>query len=325
MELSRRIRILAERYLIRPKRIAANAAMGRSKIKCFKTNEWSIGIYKGTSPLDLCDPADIENPVLTAANVTDVKADFVADPFMIQKHSVWYMFFEVMHSLRGKGEIGLATSQDCRQWNYQSIVLRESFHLSYPMVFKWENEYLMVPESGEANRIGLYKAKNFPYDWEYVMPLIEGKVWDHALFKYQDTWWLFAGTAEPLLSNKLQLFYADDLFGPWKEHPESPLISDDARIARPGGGALLVDNKPVRLAQNCLPSYGNSLNAFCISTLSKTDYREHAFARNPILSPGRSAWTLHGMHHMDAHELREGEWVACVDGYTRKVMLQVNY
>ena len=100
---------------------------------------------------------------------------------------------------------------------------------------------------------------------------------------------------------------------------------NDGHIARPGGRIVPENGVVHRLAQNCWPTYGYSLNAFVIRELSKTEYRESPFEGNPVLSPGRTKWTLHGMHHMDAHELRKGEWIACVDGYTRKTMLRLNY
>ncbi len=75
---------------------------------------WSIGIYTGASPFDLQPSAEIRNPVLTRESITDAKASFVADPFMIRGH----MFFEVLNHESNKGEIGLATSSDGRGWKY---------------------------------------------------------------------------------------------------------------------------------------------------------------------------------------------------------------
>ena len=62
-----------------------------------KQNKWSIGIYIGNTPFKFFDPGNINNPVLTYKDVKDVPADFVADPFMIRKDNIWYMFFEVMN------------------------------------------------------------------------------------------------------------------------------------------------------------------------------------------------------------------------------------
>ena len=84
---------------------------------------WSIAIYNGITPFDL-QPAP---PILTKSDITDIPADFVADPFMLHRDNTWYMFFEVMHSATKLGEIGLATSgDDAQTWTYQRIVLRES-------------------------------------------------------------------------------------------------------------------------------------------------------------------------------------------------------
>src|SRR3989338_2108222 len=77
---------------------------------------WAIGIYTGTSPVQLCPPVGRNNPVLTASEVTDVRAVFVADPFMIQKDAVWHMFFEVYNASSNKGALGRALSEDGFCW-----------------------------------------------------------------------------------------------------------------------------------------------------------------------------------------------------------------
>src|SRR5688572_24477234 len=107
-------------------------ANGRKDGSWHMEQEWSIGIYVGKSPLDLKPPSDLRNPVLTRHEVTDVRALFVADPFMVSVNGLWYMFFELWNRDSRKGEIGLATSVDGAQWSYQRVVLAEPFHLSYP-------------------------------------------------------------------------------------------------------------------------------------------------------------------------------------------------
>ncbi len=304
--------------------VSMNFLTGRRFMSVATTNDWSIGVYKGTSAWNFFQPPDILNPVLTANHVTDVKAEFVADPFWIKNGPTWYMFFEVMNSAVGRGEIGLATSRDCYNWKYDRIVLREPFHLSYPFVFQCGEEFFLVPESAAANRIALYRARDFPHSWEYIKPLVEGPLADHALFRRGDTWWLFAG-AQPQLDDSLRLFYADELTGPWTEHPKSPIVKGDARRARPGGRMLVLGETVIRYAQDCAPTYGRALNAFEISTLSKTDYQERAFSQKPVLWPGKGRWNLHGMHHIDPYKLREQEWIACVDGYKRTLRIEFEY
>src|SRR5215471_15310209 len=78
---------------------------------------WSIGIYSGRSPFELSSAAS--NPVLSAGDVTDVPARFVADPFMIKVDGLWHMFFEVLNNQNDRGEIGMAVSRDGLGWQYQ--------------------------------------------------------------------------------------------------------------------------------------------------------------------------------------------------------------
>ena len=273
---------------------------------------WSIGIYTGNSPYDLSSPAQIRNPVLTSASVTDVPANFVADPFMMGD----YMFFEVLRSDTRRGEIGLATTDDRVEWHYEQIVLREGFHISYPCVFRWENTYYMMPETLGANAVCLYQADDFPLRWSLRARLIEGQCADPSIFWFNDLWWLFF-CSRPYQHDTLRLYFAEQLTGPWREHPRSPVISADMRRARPAGRVVIEKNKLVRFAQDCLPKYGSCVRAFDIIDLTPTSYAEVENPASPILRSTGEGWNSHGMHHVDAHYQTDGTWFACVDGFTQ--------
>lgn len=274
---------------------------------------WSIGIYTGESPFQLQPPPNILNPVLTCADVTDIPAQFVADPFMVQHAGRWHMFFEVMNSETGRGEIGLATSDDALTWTYEQIVLNEAFHLSYPYVFEWRGEYYMVPETLGASAVCLYKAEDFPARWSMHQKLIDGAQADPSLVYFDDLWWLFT-CATPYGHDELRLYFARDLEGPWKEHPRSPIVRNDKCRARPGGRIVQIGQRVIRFAQDCMPDYGTRVRAFEISELTRERYVETEHTRSPILSPSGKDWNAFGMHHVDAHQLRDGSWIACVDG-----------
>ena len=150
-----------------------------------KRDEWSIGIYRGSSPFCFAPADSIHDPVLTRNDVCDVSAGYVADPFMINVEGTWYMFFEVLNERSKKGEIGLATSLDGLRWSYRQIVLDEPFHLSYPYVFEWNNEFFMVPETFQTNSVRLYRAEAFPFRWSLVATLLEGKDYvDSSLVRF---------------------------------------------------------------------------------------------------------------------------------------------
>lgn len=275
-----------------------------------KIREYSIGIYVGDFPFQLISPPNIVNPVLRARHVSDVRAAFVADPFMVREKDLWYMFFEVLNADTRKGDIGLAISDDGFHWKYKQIVLDEQFHLSYPYVFKWNGDYYMVPESVAAYSVRLYRALEFPTRWVFVKSLLNGNYYDSSLLNYGRKWWLFTTDRNDIL----RLFFADDLTGIWKEHPKSPIVFGNGHIARPGGRILLLNNKVFRFAQDCVPKYGYQVFAFEITELTPEHYNEREVLENPILSPTGKGWNAERMHHIDLHEIETNSWIACVDG-----------
>jgi hypothetical protein len=278
---------------------------------------WSIGIYVGESPLAVRSPLEVENPVLTREHVTDVPAAAVADPFMVRKNDLWYMFFEVLNRSNEKGEIGLAVSETGLNWSYQQIVLSEPFHLSYPYVFEWKHEFYMVPEMFQSGSIGLYKASKFPVQWSFVGTLIKGGYFvDNSVFLYQGKWWLLTETNPEVKHDTLRLFYADDIVGPWQEHASSPIVQGDPRIARPAGRVLVLDDVVIRFAQNCQGHYGTDVRAFEIIELSTKSYQERAASQSPVIAGVGTGWNACGMHHIDPHRLGDGRWIACVDGWS---------
>ncbi|MBX9252828.1 hypothetical protein H1Q63_02255 [Desmonostoc muscorum CCALA 125] len=305
-----------DRYLTGIKNIA--------KIFVATRSEWSIGIYIGESLLDFVCPEKIINPVLTAKDITDVPADFVADPFMVCEDGIWYMFFEVLNSLKNKGVIGLATSNDAYNWNYQKIVLDEPFHLSYPYVFKFQNDYYMIPETSEASSIRLYKATNFPTKWTFAKKLLEQKDFvDPSIFQYNNLWWLFTATSEA--RNTLRLYYSKDLMDSWIEHPKSPVVEENKNIARPAGRVVVCDGKIIRYTQDCQRIYGNQVIALEITELTTTNYQEKEVKNNPVIKASGVGWNQTGMHHIDPHQIDKNKWIACVDGKRYRLFFKLNY
>jgi hypothetical protein len=277
---------------------------------------WAIGIYLGESPLKLA--AYGSNPVLTYLNITDIEAAFVADPFMLKTQDEWYMFFEVFNRACNKGEIALAVSHNGLDWEYRRRVLIEPHHLSYPYVFEWQGVFYMIPETLSSRSIQLYKAHLFPFEWTAVATLVEGEYADPSIVHFEGRWWLFA-CPDPLKNRTLRLFFADKLFGPWTEHPQSPIVVDNERLARPAGRLLIINNKVIRFSQDCYPMYGSQVRAFQITRLTPDTYREVECEESPLLKGQGSGWNEVGMHHVDAFQISERKWLACVDGMRKGI------
>ena len=161
----------------------------------------------------------------------------------------------------------------------------------------------------------LYKAVKFPTRWARISQLVKAGYADPSIFQFDDKWWMFA-CSTPYQHDTLRLYFADDLSGPWAEHPASPIVAGNKHQARPGGRVLVLDDKIIRFAQDCLPAYGTQVRAFEISELTINSYVERESQHSPVLRASGQGWNGLGMHHLDAHQMSERQWIACVDGYS---------
>ena len=275
---------------------------------------WSIGIYDlDANGRSLKLHASQDNPVLTAADVKDMPARFVADPFLIQEQGKFYLFFEVLGV--DNGVIALATSNNGRHWRYERVVLEETFHLSYPCVFKWQNDYYMIPESAAVDSVRLYKATHFPYKWQFVKTLITGRpLVDSQVLNHQGVLWLFSASRD---NKNLYLFSADRPEGPWHEHPRSPIVINNTRDARSAGNILNTGDRLIRFSQDCAKVYGQAVRGFEITKLTRDEYQERPLGNNPLLKDSGTGWNGLGMHQISAYPVNRGRWIAAVDGKRR--------
>ena len=274
---------------------------------------WTIGRYVGPSPLALKPDPEVVNPILTAEDITDVNAEFVADPFLIHRDGTWHMFFEVIPARCRHGVIGHAISDDSRAWRYQRIVLVERFHLSYPHVFSHNGQVFMTPETHDLGSVALYVADPFPTRWRRVAEPVAGCHVDPTPFEHAGRWWMFA--LLPLnSSNPLRLYHSDCLAGPWREHRCSPIVVGDPRRARPAGRVVRWGGQLFRVAQDGVPDYGTAVRAFQITELTPDRYAERPASPELILSAGEQRWNSGRVHHVDAHAAQDGSWFAYVDG-----------
>jgi len=288
-----------------------DAVTGYSPEQATVNDTWSIGIYTGTSPFQLSDPPNVTNPVLTPADVTDFHVNIVAHPFMVVSGSRYYLFFTAKNAEAEEvSGIGLAESGNGTDWKYSRMVLKEPFVLSYPYVFKYQNDYYMIPESYTEEFLRLYKAVQFPYTWKYEKDLLAGDTYISAsVVEYQGMWWMFVGREG---NETLRLFYASDLKTHWQEHPLSPIVARDPHIARPGGRALVIEGKLYRIGQDCEPTYGHQARAFQITEISTTAYGEESDGI-PLVKASSKGWNAEAMHHVDLHQLGKDKWIAAVD------------
>lgn len=206
------------------------------------------------------------------------KDRFWADPIVIQKDGIYYVFVEEYIYKSKKAHISCFTLDNQVSIKGPDRVLEKEYHLSYPFVFEWDGKFYMVPESVANKTISLYECIDFPYSWKFKLDLMKNILAvDTTLLHHQAKWWLFTGiptdeSSLPLV--QLFLFYTDDLFsGEWSPHPQNPIVSDVKR-ARPAGGFFFQNGKIFRPSQNCSKTYGYGFDINEIVMLSESAYSE---------------------------------------------------
>jgi len=212
---------------------------------------------------------------------------FWADPFVIGDNGKCFIFFEEYVYSKDKAHISLMAMDENENFTQPEVVLEMPYHLSYPFVFKHENEYFMLPETSSKGTVELYKAIEFPYKWKHIMNLIENRpLIDCTLLHYNGLWWLFcSSTDHPATSanDQLHLYYTNNLFSKdWKLHPQSP-IATHAGNCRPAGRIFESNGKLYRPAQNnASKQYGYGLKINEIIVINEREYFEkEVYSINP--------------------------------------------
>jgi hypothetical protein len=281
----------------------------------------------GVGPLEPEPDPAVDNPVLTAEDVTDLDEPlFVADPFLFVEDGEWHMFLEAVEAGVG-GLISHATSPDGGvSWEYNQVVLETDWHLSFPYVFKWDGEYYMTTEEGRDDAVvPLYRAEEFPTEWTDVGPAYDPAefghgVTDHVFFRWEDRWWSIAGDA----NEDAYAYYSDDLDGDWTAHDINPVIEGRPDASRPGGRPIVTEEGIMMFYQATAEFYGESLSAYQITDLTPETFEQERDPTSPLLEGTAEeenedpAWNSLRMHHYDPWYRGEGDgWRAAVDGDAR--------
>ena len=217
------------------------------------------------------------------------------------------MFFEHKKN-KANADVGLLTSGDGIKYHYRGTVLMQPFHLSYPQVFKYKNEFYMVPETKQANAVLLYKAERFPFDWKICDTLIDDvQLVDPSIYLSDSLNIIVATDYE----KNMYMYQADSLFGQWKLHKKPvALIGTEAR----GGGRFFADKKGLILpVQNCKKGYGYgvSLYRFSFKDGSYSVQREKSL----FLKANETVKEFNGgMHHLDLQRIGADQYYYVYDG-----------
>ena len=202
-------------------------------------------------------------------------------------------------------------------WSPPHKVLECDHHLSYPFVFEHERAIYMLPETGEAGRVELYRAVEFPDSWRLDRVLLDGlTALDATLHIEAGLLWLFANIVEGHGDKgELWLFSSRSLDGKWRPHPQNPIVTDPG-TARPAGRLFRRGGVLIRPGQDCSRRYGEAVVLNRVDALSTTEYRETPVDRiEADWMPGIEA----------THTYTFDSRCECFDGYRRVRRLRLRH
>jgi hypothetical protein len=269
---------------------------------CFNSPHWHVGWrwHDGCGVMDTLSLNGVPWNVLP-----DDGKRFFADPFPVQWEGRTFVFMEELAHSMTKGIISAVEFTPHGPVGSPQPVLEESTHLSYPFLIEDKGTLWMIPESSNAHEIALYRCVRFPDKWEKAAVLVSGiAASDSTVIWHGDRFWLFCTSPHgdtnspqdiiPLSvshSDRLMLFHAPHLIGPWQPHALNPVMLDSSQ-ARPAGTMVVRDGKLLRPAQNCVKGYGTALSLCRVDRLDTHGFSQTVQA---TLYPG-AVWPGRKLH-----------------------------
>ncbi|WP_256806140.1 MULTISPECIES: hypothetical protein [unclassified Bradyrhizobium] len=229
---------------------------------------WGIG-WRFDENASLLDKGNAGFRVLTShAN------GYLADPFPFRHQGRDYIFVEQYLNTKSRGCIAVVTADRNGTTTPPQIVVEEPHHLSYPFVFEQDGQIWMIPESGAARSVSLYRAVEFPHRWTREACLVEGiECYDTTPLQHAGAFWFFVSrrvwgsTSWDVLS----IYRAESLTGVWTPQAEDPVLID-ATLSRPAGAFIRQGGRTLRPVQDCSRYYGGAVTFCQIDALDRSKF-----------------------------------------------------
>lgn len=223
-----------------------------------------------------------------------------ADPHLFRDGRDTWVFAEAYDRVLRRGVVSCCriTENGATPWR---VVLKLPYHLSYPHILKQDGQIYMIPESYVADEIAVFRAKQFPEQWEKVGVLKKGgEPVDSTVFHFGNKRWML--TME-CVDDRLMLYPLGDdgITG------EGHCVRKKDTNIRPAGHLFRVGDKLLRPAQDCTESYGCALNLYEVTDVTGDRLEEHLLCKihpEEIRSDlGRKAEGIHTYNMTEEYEV----------------------
>jgi len=228
-----------------------------------KVNKWFMAIKNRSADIfDLSGASPIEPDPET----------YHADPFLFSHNGREFLFFEDYDYDKGVisyKEIKPAENEySVCQLGPTTKCLIRPYHLSFPFLIEDEGEVYMIPETGRAAQIEIYRAEVFPSVWKFAGVLVPGVCASDVVVHKQDGYyWMFTTIGG---DDRWHVYRSKHLLDHWQL-----VKSVDLRHSRPAGNIFTMNGKLYMPTQDSVEVYGRAMviNEITLPDLSRKEVR----------------------------------------------------
>jgi hypothetical protein len=91
-----------------------------------------------------------------------------ADPILVSRNGKEYLLMESFDMRTQLGSIACAEFDASGKLSAPRVIIQEAYHMSFPMVFTWNDNLYMIPETCENRSLNLYRCEGDMYRWHLV-------------------------------------------------------------------------------------------------------------------------------------------------------------
>ena len=239
----------------------------------------------------------------STSDAPEMSSSHFADPFLFENIGAYFLFAEEYPAWGGNGCISVFEVAG-QELNYLGSAIKESYHLSFPFIFRSGSEIYICPESSKNKSLQIYRSTNFPMGWDEPITLIdEVDAADPIILQGENGLWYMLCTVDRFNfgdhSSELFAFYADSLDAEvWKPHALNPIVISPGEARN--GGLVQLDGRLIRIAQSYgFLKYGEGYSHREIRMLSETEFDEIELGKVGITDLGLSQDAI-GTHHFSS-------------------------
>lgn len=270
-----------------------------------RSDMWNLGFI--TDDITDVIKSDKLNIHWMKHNYTD---RWFADPYLLEvtDKQIVVLVEEFCYKLR-KGRIArLVVSRPDYVLQDMKIILELPTHLSFPVIYRKDNEVYVMPENSKSGGIVIYRYDDQNFKLEKVQEVSMLPLTDATIVKLKSgEEYVFSTKLPNPNGDELQIYSFDGKTMLMAEKPIAS-VSFPSNIARNAGDAFYIDEQMYRPAQDCNKCYGNGIviqkvnkegNTFMFETINSFH------SANPDYSLGYHTFNMKkGLIVVDGHRYR---------------------